>query len=456
MREKWLALLAVVGALVLGAWGLGQRGMATRTQAAMEAGYQRDFFDLINQVEQIQVLLSKALVSGSERHNISQLTEIWMRANTAQSDLSHLPLKDVNLSASRKFLSQLGDYAYRLAQANARGNPISDKDWDRLQTFQRQTARFSSTLHAVQLSMARSGFRWSDVAPRRPGAAKKTAPRAPRTAAQTAGAGALDGFTAADKRLQQLPALIYDGPFSDHLEKRRPLGLTGEPVDEARATRIATDAAGRGQSVGRPRLTQGRLPTFSVTLRDGRNPAPIVVDVSRQGGHIVQMNDARPIGTPRIGSDEARKRAADWLAAHGLPGMTPTFTARVNNSEVITFVYRQMDTLIYPDQVKVKVALDNGQVTGLDAVSYFTNHRERDLPRPRLTPEEARAKVNRRLRVDNVQLSLIPTESAKEILAYEVRARLGRDTYLIYINALTGEEENILKLVDTPNGKLVM
>ncbi len=171
---------------------------------------------------------------------------------------------------------------------------------------------------------------------------------------------------------------------------------------------------------------------------------------------MVQINSARPVTDARLRSAEARARAAAFLERRGFQGMTPTYTTRVNNTEVVSFVYQDGGTLIYPDQIKVKVALDNGQVIGLDAVGYFTNHHRRNLPPPKLTLEQARARVNVRLNVEGVRLTLIPTEGGKEILAYEVRGRLGRDTYLVYIDALTGEEVNILKVVDTPQGRMVM
>ncbi len=283
MRERWLALLAVVAAVAAGTWGFGQRGMATRTQAALEAGYQRDFFDLVNQVEQLQVVIGKALASGSTRHNISQLTEIWMRADTAQADLSRLPAKDVNLSASRKFLSQLGDYAFRLAQANARGDGLTPAQWEQLAAFQKQTARLASDLHRVRQRMADSGFRWSEVAPNTPRRSERNAPRAPGGTARAAQAGGddggpLDGLTAADKRLQQLPALIYDGPFSDHLEIKRPLGLTGPTVTQDQAldiARRAVDARGPVRVDGRPRLA-ACPPSPSPCRRGGAvGPSPL-------------------------------------------------------------------------------------------------------------------------------------------------------------------------------------
>jgi len=58
--------------------------------------------------------------------------------------------------------------------------------------------------------------------------------------------------------------------------------------------------------------------------------------------------------------------------------------------------------------------------------------------------------------VERVRLALIPLDGGKEVLAYEVKAMLGSDAFLVYINALNGEEEQILKVVELPGGQLVM
>ena len=50
------------------------------------------------------------------------------------------------------------------------------------------------------------------------------------------------------------------------------------------------------------------------------------------------------------------------------------------------------------------------------------------------------------------RLVLIPTPSAAELLCYEFHIELRQDPYLVYINALNGEEEVILKLLDMGDG----
>ena len=54
------------------------------------------------------------------------------------------------------------------------------------------------------------------------------------------------------------------------------------------------------------------------------------------------------------------------------------------------------------------------------------------------------------------RLALIPTSSKGEVLTYEFKTKLGDDVFLVYINAQNGEEEQILKLLNLPNGTLTL
>ena len=53
-------------------------------------------------------------------------------------------------------------------------------------------------------------------------------------------------------------------------------------------------------------------------------------------------------------------------------------------------------------------------------------------------------------------LAVIPTEWQTEILCYEFKGKVEDREFLVYINAETGEEEDILVIKDTPNGTLTM
>jgi germination protein YpeB len=110
--------------------------------------------------------------------------------------------------------------------------------------------------------------------------------------------------------------------------------------------------------------------------------------------------------------------------------------------------------LIYPDLLKVKVALDNGEIVGFDAYQYIMSHRKRDIPKPKLTEAEARKKVSGRLNVERVKLAIIPLPGDKEQLCYEFKGKYNQSDYFVYINADTGYEENILKIIKDEDGTL--
>ena len=51
-------------------------------------------------------------------------------------------------------------------------------------------------------------------------------------------------------------------------------------------------------------------------------------------------------------------------------------------------------------------------------------------------------------------ISIIPTEWRTEIFCYEFKGKINDTDFLVYINAETGKEEDILVIIETPNGIL--
>jgi hypothetical protein len=70
--------------------------------------------------------------------------------------------------------------------------------------------------------------------------------------------------------------------------------------------------------------------------------------------------------------------------------------------------------------------------------------------------EEARKRLSHRLHVVQQRLTLIPLEDLTEALAYEFRGKLGDTDFLIYINALTGDEEKIMQVIPSGGGELAL
>lgn len=101
--------------------------------------------------------------------------------------------------------------------------------------------------------------------------------------------------------------------------------------------------------------------------------------------------------------------------------------------------------------------MDNGEILSFDARGYITNHTQRTLDPPALTKEEAAVKLSADLNIIDTKLCVIPSDGLKERYCHEFYCRTNDGEHLlVYINADTGEEEQILLLQIGENGRLTV
>ena len=134
--------------------------------------------------------------------------------------------------------------------------------------------------------------------------------------------------------------------------------------------------------------------------------------------------------------------------------MKETYYLKQDGIMTINYAYNQDGVVMYPDLIKVKVALDNGEVLGIETTGYLNNHTERTFTKAKISIEEAKSKLNKSLEITSEGMAIIPTEWKTEILCYEFKGKIDDTDFLVYTNVETGREENILVIIDTPNGIL--
>lgn len=111
------------------------------------------------------------------------------------------------------------------------------------------------------------------------------------------------------------------------------------------------------------------------------------------------------------------------------------------------------DAVIYSDMVKIIVAKDNGEILGLETIAYITNHSERDFSAPALSQEQAKSKVSSKIAdgITGVRLAMIPV-NREEILTWEITSDWEDLSYIIYLDANTGEEIEVFRVVENQEG----
>ncbi len=267
-----------------------------------------------------------------------------------------------------------------------------------------------------------------------------------------------NSFTKIAKEFQDYPGLIYDGPFSEHITNIKPVGITGSEIDEVKAKSIVKEFIGSDrikniESVNE--TTKSNIPAFDISLTL-KNDTTLYMAVSKVGGHPIYMMNNRAIKTNKLSTDEAINVASNFLKTHGYKNMKSTYYMEESGVSTINFAYTEKDVTIYPDLIKVQIAMDNGEIVGFDAAGFLFSHKERDIPTAKITIDMAKSMLNEKLNLVNSGLAIIPTDVKTEVLVYEFKGKVDEREFIVYINAETGAEEDILIILHTPNGILTI
>ena len=281
---------------------------------------------------------------------------------------------------------------------------------------------------------------------------------------KTAFAQQVDNLSAAtfsniDENFGEYAGLIYDGAFSEHMESAEKKGLTGEEIDEKRANQIAKEFIGEDgiQEFNSNGLIENgniQVYDFNAKIDDNGNNNNLTISIAKKGGHIVNMSYNREVKAEVISQDEANEKGKEFLNSRGISNMKATYYLKEGGIVTINYAYEQNGVTIYPDLIKVKVALDNGEILGVETSGYLNNHTERTFTKAKISIEEAKSKLNKSLEITSEGMAIIPTEWKTEILCYEFKGKIDDTDFLVYTNVETGREENILVIIDTPNGIL--
>ena len=444
-----LSVIVVFSAIVIGL-GLFIFKREQDFRQASENSYNMAFFELVDYVNNVETYLAKSLISTTPEHGAETLTHLWREADLAQSYLSQLPIGSQELENTSKFLNQVSDYSYSLSRKNIYNDGLSEQELDNLKKLHEYSVELKNTLIQLSADMNDGRITWGELT-------KKGS----IAFAQQVSNISKDSFSNLEENFHEYAGLIYDGAFSEHMTNPERKGLTGDNIDEEKAKEIAVNFFGqdRIKEISSNGFSEnGNIPSydFYVKLNNGEKDHSASISISQKGGHLVFINDNRDVETESISFEEASNIGAEFLKQKGYTNMKSTYYLKQQGIATINYAYEQNGVIVYPDLIKVKVALDNGEILGLESTGYLNSHEERNLPEVKISKENAKKTLNKNLELTNERLALIPTEYQTEIFCWEFTGKVDDTQFLVYINAETGREEDILIIQDTPDGLLTM
>ena len=421
--------------LVLAALAVQHIDRADAVQTQLQYGYMRAVEDLSLSLDNIKTTLNKGLYSNSPTMMTQLSGKLWNEAANAKAALAQLPVEELNLEQTYKFLSQVGNYSQSLATKFSGGEALTGDEKKNLTTLYGYAEDLSNKMWQVEKRIENGELTFADV--KAAGGAKSVS--------------VTEGFTDFEEGFSNYPTLIYDGPFSDHILEKEPLMIKDQQeVTQEQAAEKAKQASGE-QSLRISDEEGGKMPSF-VFENDST-----IVSVTKQGGFFSYMLKYRDVGDASLSASQATAIAKDYMATLGIENMTETYYEINGGMCICNFAGTQNGITLYTDLVKIGVALDNGEVLSFDARGYITNHTTRKLGTPKISEKEAAEKLSDTLNIMETNICVIPSDGLNERYCYEF---LCTDTdgkqLLVYINADSGEEEQILLLQISGNGRLTV
>jgi germination protein YpeB len=420
---------------------LNMYGTKVYFQNQLENQYQRSFYDLVANVSNLEIKLSKLLISNSDAQIQKNLNEVARQTESTQINLSQLPTTHETIYKTMRFVNQLGDYSNVLANTIAAGGKLRQDDYTTLDNLYQVNKQLSVELSNM-VSMLGNGLKL---------VYSKTGDFQANPLS--------DGLGKLQDSAIDYPSMIYDGPFSDGLLNAEIKGLLGSDVTKEEAENKLAEYF-KGFSIKQITFTgetEGKIHTYNydVQLNNGET---MFVQMSKIGGYPVQISNKRPLDNFTYDVKGCIAKAEEFVEDLGYDNMKSVWASDYSGYVFVNLAPLIDGVIYYPDLIKVLVARDNGEVLGLETQTYLTNHTDRNTGTPSVTRLEARNSISSKLKENIVseKLVVIPRDGGKEVLAWEIASTWNDLKYFVYIDANTGKEIEIFRVIDSEEGTFIV
>ena len=363
------------------------------------------------ELETLTLSLEKLLLTTSPRQQAKLLSQIILAADRSQLSLSALPDREGQQGAVLSYLSQLAHRAQSILSDLAQGDVFSQEDSAELADM-----RDGLLLLQAELTIAsQETLIGRDIT-------------------------------------QALPASQVSAPPTAQ-ELTTYKALPSNEISIGEAMQIATAFVGEDRvlSVVHAPDTGGALPSYGITIQTPE--LQLNLEITRRGGKVLLMSPETASFAMRQTPEQCAAAALAFLQSHGFAEMEVPYYQVYDGLCVVTCVYVQSGVLVWPDRVLVQVRMDTAEVVGIEARSYWKNHIPRRLQSPLLTQTEARAALSAHAEVASARVCLLPVDKS-ERLCWQFTLQLNDETYISYIDAMTGTELHLEKIMQLEFGQV--
>ncbi len=431
----FLVVLAIFAVTFSTLYAVNMQRLNT-TNVNLEKVYQRTFYDLVDSVNNTENKLSKLVASTNSSYANTLLQDINDNVTNAEVQLSYLPISMNGISETTKFINQLGGYTRTLSNKTKDGTKLTTEEKSKLKELYNSIYGIKINLSKISKNINEGYVISANI---------------------DAGKEDYNNFTKDFKKIknqyQDYPTMIYDGPFSDSTLNKEIKGLNFEVVSKEQAQSNLEELYPSCE-IEYKATSNGKFETYDFEV--DCEGVLLYAQLTKKGGKLLTLSAIRDGDDEVLSKEDAIVKAKEFLEKQDIQNMQCVWSDKIQADAYLNFAPEIDGVIVYPDLIKVKVDLKTGKIIGYEASTYYTNHTERNIQTATISKSSAESKIESEYQIKNTRLCLSPIEYEGEKLTYEIECTKKGDTYYFFVNAQTGEMENILKVIKTADGSKLM
>ncbi|KIL48086.1 germination protein YpeB [Jeotgalibacillus campisalis] len=440
MKKTILFSLLFIGIFSAVTWGAYQKQEKEVLKSHMENEYQRAFHEINYQMDLLHDQIGSALAMNAGKNLTPALTEVWRLTSLIHSDIGHLPLGLLPFNEMEGFLTNIGNFSYQTAVRDLNSSPMTDDEYEKLETLYSQSEQLQNELRGIQEKVLADNLEWLELE------------SLLATGDHIKNNSVIDGFRKVDKSVKgyAIETFVMTEQETAEIRRKQLSHIDGKELTEQEAVKKVKDFTGvnKDQKMQVSKSLDGaNYPFYSLSWEseDGNQSN---MDVTVKGGYPLYFLNNRKVGEETVSLYDAGEKAAEFLEKQGFDDVVLENSRQDNGIAMLTFIrlIEPQNVYVNSDSIHIKVALDDGEVIGFLGMDYLQNGEDRDVGEPSLSEEEAIELLHSKFSVEESRLAIIRDEMGDEVLCREFIGTLGEDTYRIFINGETGQEEKVEKL----------
>ena len=443
----WLAAVIALGAVTLALTAVvtvGAVDMTTMTRG-MLTGNKATLYEFVGVMENVDEDLDRVRVSASPVQQDRILTDLLVQARVAETDLEKLPLDGEVDKHLTEFINRTARTAEELLAKLRRGERLTEEDWEKLEELYEINHGVRAKLDKLSEELTDSDWK---------AFFKGAKNRLTDTIEMIENATLPENAKELKDKLMPNPQPAQPAQPDQSAQPVEPAAPTSRTTtdDKRKGTKIASEEAAE---IARKYFTQYDITDFRFageTLAKGmdaynfvftdKDGVEIFAQVSERDGKLIRFDYYKDCKTENFDGENARRIAEEYLEKLGYHDMSAVRLSEGMATASFTFVKQVDGVFYYPQEIRVKVCEERGVVSGFDASQYLKNKRTMAENTVKITKQEAQEKLHEKLIV-NSGCACVIEASGRMLSAYEFTCQYDGKTYLVYINAETGDEISV-------------